>query len=92
VLVPGVFVSVTFIGAELNNVFSVPTAAVRESGKIWTIVDGRLKEVAPEIVQAGPKTTLLRGLTAGDEILTSNLSGAVEGMAVSTSSDQTEQQ
>lgn len=92
VLVPGVFVSVTFIGAELNNVFSVPTAAVQESGKIWTIVDGRLKEATPEIVQVGPKTTLLRGLNAGDKILTSNLSGAVEGMAVRTGSDQTEQQ
>lgn len=88
ILVPGVFVSVTFIGAELENVFAVPTAAVQESGKIWIIADGRLKSVAPEVVQAGPSTTLLRGLHANDEILTSNLSGAVEGMTVRTNSDQ----
>jgi len=85
ILVPGVFVSVTFIGAELENVFAVPTAAVQENGKIWIITEGRLKSVAPEIVQAGPTTTLLRGLNANDEILASSLSGAIEGMTVRTS-------
>jgi RND family efflux transporter MFP subunit len=83
-LVPGVFVSVTFLGTELENVISVPTAAVQENGRLWTIVDGRLKDARPEIIQSGPNTTLVRGLPAGSTILTSGLSGAIDGMAVRT--------
>jgi RND family efflux transporter MFP subunit len=83
-LVPGVFVSVTFIGPELDNLVTVPTAAVQENGKIWTVVDQRLKSARPEIVQTGPTTSLIRGLAAGTEILLSNLPGAVENMAVRT--------
>lgn len=83
-LVPGVFVSVTFMGPELDNLVTVPTAAVQENGKIWTVVDQRLKSARPEIVQTGPTTSLIRGLAAGTEILLSNLPGAVENMAVRT--------
>lgn len=83
-LVPGVFVSVTFIGSQLDNIFAVPTAAVQENGLIWTIVDGRLKAATLQIVQAGPTTTLLRGLNPNDQILIGNLSGAIEGMSVRT--------
>lgn len=83
-LVPGVFVSVTFLGAELENVFSVPTAAVQENGRLWTIIEGRLKETRPEIIQAGPQITLVRGLLPGSAVLTSSLPGAIEGMAVRT--------
>jgi RND family efflux transporter MFP subunit len=83
-LVPGVFVSVTFFGPELDNLVTVPTAAVQENGKIWTVVDQRLKSAQPEIVQTGPTTSLIRGLAAGTEILLSNVPGAVENMAVRT--------
>lgn len=83
-LVPGVFVSVTFLGPELENVYAVPTAAVQENGRVWLIVDGRLKAARPEIVRTGPSLTLVRGLAPGTEILTSNLPGALEGMAVRT--------
>ncbi len=83
-LVPGVFVSVTFLGPELDNLVTVPTAAVQENGKIWTVVDQRLKAAQPEIVQTGPTVSLIRGLTAGTEILLSNVPGAVENMAVRT--------
>lgn len=87
-LVPGVFVTVTFLGAELNDVFAIPTAAVQENGKLWVIVDGRLTEARPEIVQSGSTTTLVRGLKPGSEILTSGLSGAIAGMGVRTSTTQ----
>jgi len=83
-LVPGVFVSVTFLGPELDNLVTVPTAAVQENGKIWTVVDQRLKSAQPEIVQTGPTSSLIRGLAAGAEILLSNVPGAVENMAVRT--------
>ncbi|WOF75511.1 efflux RND transporter periplasmic adaptor subunit [Parvibaculaceae bacterium PLY_AMNH_Bact1] len=83
-LVPGVFVSVTFRGPELDNLVTVPTAAVQENGKIWTVVDQRLKVAQPEIVQTGPTVSLIRGLAAGTEILLSNVPGAVENMAVRT--------
>lgn len=84
-LVPGVFVTVSFLGAELDDVFVIPTAAVQENGKLWVIVDGRLTEAQPEVVQSGSTTTLVRGLAPGSEILTSGLSGAIDGMAVRTS-------
>lgn len=83
-LVPGVFVSVTFLGPEIDNLLSVPTAAVQENGKIWTVADGRLKSIRPEIVQTGPTNSLVRGLPSGTEILLSNIPGAVENMAVRT--------
>ncbi len=83
-LVPGVFVSVTFLGPELDNLVAVPTAAVQENGKIWTVVDQRLKSAQPEIVQTGPTISLIRGLPADTEILLSNVPGAVENMAVRT--------
>ncbi len=83
-LVPGVFVSVTFLGPELDNLVTVPTAAVQENGKIWTVVNQRLKSARPEIVQTGPTASLIRGLEPGTEILLSNLPGAVENMAVRT--------
>ncbi len=83
-LVPGVFVSVTFLGPELSNLIAVPTAAVQENGKIWTVADGRLKSVRPDIVQTGATNSLVRGLPSGTEILLSNIPGAVENMAVRT--------
>ncbi|MCE7999121.1 MAG: efflux RND transporter periplasmic adaptor subunit [Rhodobiaceae bacterium] len=81
-LVPGVFVSVTFLGPELDNLVTVPTAAIQENGKIWTIVDQRLKAAQPQIVQTGPAASLISGLVAGTEIMLSNVPGAVENMAV----------
>lgn len=81
-LVPGVFVSVTFLGPELDNLVTVPTAAIQENGKIWTIVDQRLKAAQPEVVQTGPTASLISGLAAGTEIMLSNVPGAVENMAV----------
>lgn len=81
-LVPGVFVSVTFLGPKLDSLVTVPTAAIQENGKIWTIVDQRLKAAQPEIVQTGPTVSLIRGLAAGSEIMLSNVPGAVENMAV----------
>jgi len=87
-LVPGVFVTVAFLGAELDDVFVIPTAAVQENGKLWVIVDGRLAEARPEVVQSGSTITLVRGLEPGSEILTSGLSGAIEGMAVRTNTTQ----
>lgn len=81
-LVPGVFVSVTFLGPELDDLVTVPTAAIQENGKIWTIVDQRLKAAQPEIVQTGPAASLISGLAAGTEIMLSNVPGAVENMAV----------
>lgn len=81
-LVPGVFVSVTFLGPELDNLVTVPTAAIQENGKIWTIVDQRLKAAQPEIVQTGPTASLISGLAAGTEIMLSSVPGAVENMAV----------
>jgi RND family efflux transporter MFP subunit len=83
-LVPGVFVTVTFLGPELDNLVAVPTAAIQENGKVWTIVAGRLKSSQPEIVQTGPSSSLVRGLPSGTEILLSNVPGAVENMAVRT--------
>lgn len=81
-LVPGVFVSVTFLGPKLDSLVTVPTAAIQENGKIWTIVDQRLKAAQPEIIQTGPTVSLIRGLAAGSEIMLSNVPGAVENMAV----------
>ena len=86
-LVPGVFVTVTFLGPELDNLVAIPTAAVQENGRVWTIVADRLRAVRPEIVQTGLSTTLVRGLPSGTEILLSNVPGAVENMAVRTETE-----
>lgn len=83
-LVPGVFVTVTFKGPSIDNVFAIPTAALQENGTVWLIEDGRLAEAHPTIIMSGPRQTLVRGLANQSEIMTSQLSGALAGMAVRT--------
>lgn len=87
--VPGIFVTVAFEGPAVENVTRIPTSALQENGNIWIIKDGRLQSRQPLLVQAGPQTSMVQGLAPGDEIVLSSVPGAVQGMAVRTSTPAT---
>lgn len=81
-LLPGVFVNVRFFGPEVENIYAVPVAAFQENNILWTVVDGHLKSVQPQVFQFGRKENLVKGLSPDTQIVTRAVSGAVEGMSV----------
>lgn len=81
-LVPGVFVNVRFFGPEIENLYAVPVEAFQENNLLWSVKDGRLESVQPQVFQFGAKKSLVKGLSPDIKIVPRAVSGAVDGMSV----------
>ncbi len=84
-LLPGLFVRVLLKGRTLKKVFVLPRGAVYlEEGRwvVWLVKDGRLKrrEVTP--FYFAQNEAVVRGLSPGELVVLSRLSGPVPGMRV----------
>ncbi len=88
-LVKGMFVEVELLGKPLPARLVVPRTALRDG--VAYLVDGenrlRLRRVEIGLVQPG-FVTVKSGLSAGDELVVSDLFPAVEGMALDPVSDE----
>lgn len=81
-LVPGVFVNVRFFGPEIENLYAVPVEAFQENNLLWSVKEGRLESVQPQIFQLGTEKNLVKGLSPDMKIVPRAVSGAVNGMRV----------
>jgi len=81
-VVPGLFVAASFQGTQLNAVTALPRAAIHQDGLVWTVEEGRLRFVRPEVLHRYGEELLVRGLVDGARIVTSDLEVVTDGMHV----------
>ena len=81
-LLPGMFVEVHLHGRELTGVIPVPRGALRDNDTLWVVDDAnRLQIRSVEIVRRERDEVLVSGgVSAGEKIVLTNLSGAAQGM------------
>lgn len=81
-LLPGMFVEVDLLGADVDGVLAVPRTAVRDNDTVWVAdQDNRLRIRTIDIVRRERDAVLVRhGLEAGEQVVLTSLSGAAEGM------------
>lgn len=80
---PGMFVTVKIKGRQVENVHQLPRHLVHDGDTVYLAKGGRL-EIRPVTVLRRFKETVLisQGLSDADRVITSPISGAVEGMGV----------
>lgn len=82
----GSFVNVEIEGGSMRNVIVISRSALRDSNTVWTVLDGnslKIVNVVPLRVEA-TTVVLKSGLADGDVVVTTELSGAANGMALRT--------
>lgn len=78
------YVKVKFAGRTLENVFVIDPSYVH-GDVVWLNEDGLLKVVPVEIAFRSNNSVMIEsGLSNGQRLITSNLSAAIDGMAVRT--------
>ena len=87
----GTFVQAEIGGKFMNDVFGIPHSAIVNENKVLLYVDeGNVKFTDIEIVRSENNTVYVKGLSKGDEIITTSLENPIDGMKVKKSSAQTE--
>lgn len=82
-LKPGAFVQCTIIGESVDNLFVLPRHLLKTGDIIFTVRDGRLKMNKVTVFRKFEEEIYISdGLAPGEEVVSSPLPGAVEGMAV----------
>lgn len=81
-LLLGSYVEASIQGAHVESVFVIDPAWLDEQ-RLWLVRDNRLAPVTLEILHRDQDKVLVRGaIEAGEQVVTSRLSAAVEGMQV----------
>lgn len=80
----GMFVTVVIEGKTLQGVIPLPRNTIRENNTVWTTdADGKLAFRPVSIARyEGDLAIIESGLSPGDKVVTTNLSGAVPGMKI----------
>lgn len=82
-LLPGVFVTLTIQGPELQDIALLPAQAMQKNGVVWLVdADGKLKSLTPEIAYADGQFIAVSNIDETVSVVTSRASGATEGTAV----------
>lgn len=79
---PGMFVEAALSGRSLAGVIAIPRGALRDNETVWVIDDeSRMRVRKVEILRRERDEFLLAaGLTVGERVVLTNLSGAADGM------------
>jgi RND family efflux transporter MFP subunit len=83
-LILGEYVRVAIQGRALDNVYRIPRTALRDNARIWIARDDetlQIREVAP-LWRDADYVLLQEGLAPGERLIISDLTAAVDGMAV----------
>lgn len=83
-LLVGMFVDVEILGESVENVHVLPRAALHEDDVVWVASSaGVLHMRQAQVVHVRDEHVLVRmDLSAGEEVIVSQLSGATEGMKI----------
>ncbi|MDF1615096.1 efflux RND transporter periplasmic adaptor subunit [Desulfurivibrio dismutans] len=81
-LLPGMFVGVELAGHRLEEVFVLPRRTIRGDSTVWLMdEDSRLRLRPVNIVRQEKEIAIVdHGLAAGDRVVLTELTGAVDGM------------
>ena len=82
-LAPGLFVSATISGRQIDGVVELPRDALRSDGSVM-VVDSqqRAQPKSVEVLQSTPHRLWVSGLDRGDRVIVSDPSVAIAGMEV----------
>ena len=87
-LLPGVFASINIKGEQLNEICLLPLSALQSQNIVWLVTEENiLRRWEPEIIYQDPEYIVARGLSAPAIIVTSRVTGVIEGMRVATSGE-----
>lgn len=78
----GMYLEAYLKGKEVNDVFEISRALLVDNEEVFTVVEGKLKKVAVELVHFTEETALIKGLKDGTVLLNNNIPGAYDGMLV----------
>lgn len=85
---PGMFVTIKIKGKEIPQAFVLPRHVVYPGDIVYTVKNNQLKIKEVNILRSYKDTVIINeGLSEGDQIVKSPLSGAVEGLNVRLKSD-----
>jgi RND family efflux transporter MFP subunit len=81
-LAEGLFVDVFLTGRTLEQVYAIPTSALRHQETLWMMAaDGTLDILQVQVLRREKDSVLVRGaLPAGQALVTTQVSGAAQGM------------
>ena len=82
-LVPGVFVDVTLVGPQINNLWRVPNEVLQENQKVWMVDQkNQLKSMTPRILNVGENETLILSDGGTATLVKGMIDGAANGITV----------
>lgn len=76
------FVEVHLAGDQVDEIYEIPRTALRDDGRVWLVVDGKLHMQAVDLIWRRPASVVVRGLKGSVQLITSPVPGATEGLAV----------
>ena len=80
---PGMFVTIKIKGKEIKDAFILPRHVVYPGDIVYTVTDNQIKVKEINVIRSYKDTVIIgEGLTEGDQIVNTVLSGAVDGMSV----------
>jgi len=88
----GSFVAVEIIGKKLHNVLEIPRSSVRQNSTVWLASQDNTLEIRPvKIKQMLTNFALIsEGISEGDRVVISSLTGAAEGTKLRTVGEDSE--
>ena len=83
-LAEGLFVEVILQGRHFDRIFAIPANALRQNSTVWVMDSNKKLNIRKVVVLRREKDAVLinDGLTAGDRLILTHLSGVAEGMAL----------
>ena len=89
---PGMFVTIKIKGKAVNQAFVLPRHVVYPGDVIYTLKDDQLKIKEVGVLRSYKDSVIVNeGLSEDDQIISTPLSGAVDGMSVRVKTDDTPQ-
>ena len=80
---PGMFVTIQVKGKEVKNAFVLPRHVVYPGDLVYTVADNQLRIKEINVLRSYKDTVIIdQGLSEGDRVINTPLSGAVDGMSV----------
>jgi hypothetical protein len=77
------FVSVQIEGRRYDGIYEIPRFALRGPGLVYVADDGKLRERKVNVLREMDNTAWIEaGLDEGDQVITSPLGAALDGMTV----------
>ena len=85
---PGMFVTIKIKGKAVDQAYVLPRYVVYPDDVVYTLKDDKLKIKEVSILRSYKDSVIItEGISEGDRIISTPLSGAVDGMSVRLKSD-----